>query len=113
VSHGLCHMGLWCCATWVGKTKSSHVWHHLAWHTKALSSILGHQTWATSPTSCASAPLFLKWLNSDMSTLHNASHTFSHPQFTLETFQVQQILKTAPELEYLIIFDHPTGHRTA
>ena len=33
-------------------------------------------------------PCLLEWLNSDMSALHNASHTFSPPQFTLEAFQV-------------------------
>ena len=89
------------------------LWHHFTRQIDVISLNIPSHTEATSELPSKDDPLLLEWLNSEMSTLHNASHTFSHPQFTLETFQVQQILQTAPKLEYLSVFDHPTGHRTA
>jgi hypothetical protein len=89
------------------------LWHHFTRQIDAIGLNKPSHTEATSELPSEDDPMLLEWLNSDMSTLHNASHTFSHPQFTLETSQVLQILKTASELEYLSVFGHPTGHRTA
>jgi hypothetical protein len=70
-------------------------------------------TAATSVIPSKDDPMLLEWLNSDMSTFHNPSHTFSHPQFTFEIFLVQETLQTVLKLEYLTVFDHPTIPRTA
>jgi hypothetical protein len=89
------------------------LWHHFTRQIDVIGLTTPSQTEATSDLPSKDGLLLLEWLNSDMSTLHNASHTFSHLQFTLETLQVLQLLKTASKLEYLSVFDHPTGHRTA